>query len=85
MGGLWYTNGMAEIKEFPKKCCPYCGVDHQGYCPRIISITYDEGQIQEIEFLPWWQWPEHIEKVHQDAADKVAQVMAMMQSQGEEH
>lgn len=78
---------MTEIAQFPsgKSFCPYCGQDHPGYCPRIISIEYDGGDISSIEFLPWWQWPEHIARGHQDAANKLAQTMALVQSKGEEH
>lgn len=78
---------MGEKIDFPTKggCC-YCGKPHDGYCPRIIGIEYDGEEISSIEFLPWWQWPEYMEKMQQDAVNKVAQALAMLEKpEGDSH
>ena len=74
---------MAEILHLEVKThhCPYCGTIHPGYCPRIASISYydETGDIEEIYFLPWYEWPENFERLMKEAVEHNAGVLAAME------
>lgn len=60
--------------------CVYCGESHKGYCPRIASISYyDDGAIEEIYFLPWYEWPENMERLMAAAMEHNATMMATLE------
>lgn len=30
--------------------CPHCGSSHQGICPRIKSVEYENGKVKRVEY-----------------------------------
>ena len=48
------NSGTTAGNSYPQ--CPYCGLYHQGTCPKIESIEYHQnGTVKKITFRPSYE------------------------------